>query len=279
VRQQVLAGVDQIKVYSDLEKDVYLAIIAEALLHGLKPVGHVPEAVYIEEAARVGQCTCEHLFGFEKMIAKLLGEEVRIQKGGMGAHIHYWLRMSEVDRELLSQKLIKIKETGMVICPTLVVFFGHARAKEIFSGTFPFLETVSPQIRNIWSMFWNPTESEIDLYQKISRHMQAFVYELYKAGVPLLIGTDLTTFGIIPGYSLHEEMKLWQDAGIPPVDVLRSATLTPARFFNMESDLGSIEPGKMASMVLVRGNPLEDISHACDIAEVFLRGEPVYTTK
>lgn len=279
VRQQVLAGVDQIKVYSDLNKDVYIAIIDEARLQGVKPVGHIPEAVYIEEAAKAGQCTCEHLFGFEKMIARLLGEEVLIQKGGMGAYIHYWMRLPEVDRNLLNRELLKFKETGMVVCPTLVVFFGHARAKEIFSGTYPFLETVSPQIRNIWNMFWNPTESEIDLYLKISPHMQEFVYELYKAGIQLLIGTDLTTFGIVPGYSLHEEMKLWQDAGIPPVDVLRSATLTPARFFNMESDIGSIEPGKMASMVLVSGNPLEDISHAGEVVSVFLRGELVYSTQ
>ena len=275
VRQQANAGVDQIKVYSDLEKDVYLAIIEESLHHGLKPVGHVPEAVYIEEAASAGQATCEHLFGFEKMIGKLLGEEVKIQKGGMGSYIHYWMRLPEVDRITLSRELKKIKDSRMVICPTLVVFFGHARAKEIFSGTFPHLENVSPAIRNIWNMFWNPNESEIDLYQKISPHMQAFVYELYKAGIPLLIGTDLTTFSIVPGYSLHEEMKLWQDAGIPPVDVLRSATITPARFFNMEIDLGTIEPGKLASMVLVRGNPLEDISHASEVASVFLRGRPV----
>lgn len=278
VRQQLNAGVDQIKVYSDLEKEVYLAIIEETRLHGMKPVGHVPEAVYIEDAARAGQATCEHMFGFEKMIGRFLGEEVKIQKGGMASYIHYWMRLPEVDPNLLVLELKKIKETGMAVCPTLVVFFGHARAKEILSGTFPFLETVSPQIRNIWNMLWNPTESEIDLYQKVSPFMQAFVFELYKAGFPLLVGTDLTTFSIIPGYSLHEEMRLWQQVGIPPVDVLRSATITPARFFNRESDLGTIEPGKLASMVLVRGNPLVDISHAADIAAVFLRGEPVYTT-
>lgn len=278
VRQQVLAGVDQIKVYSNLEKDVYLAIIDEALHHGVKPVGHVPEAVYIDEAARAGQRTCEHMFGFEKMIAKLLGEELIIQKGGMGANIQYWMRLPEVNRTSLRNKLKIIKETGMVICPTLVVFFGHSRAKEISNGSYPYLENVSSKIRNIWNMFWNPTESEIDLYKKICPHMQAFVFELFTAGIPMLIGTDLTTFGIIPGYSLHEEMKLWQDAGIPPLEVLRSATITPARFFNMESDLGKIEPGKMASMVIVRGNPLQDISHANEVAAVFLRGQPVVNT-
>ena len=79
--------------------------------------------------------------------------------------------------------------------------------------------------------------------------------------------------GIIPGFAVHGEMATWQDAGIPPVEVLRSATLVPARFMGLEGRLGSIAVGKAASMVLLRANPLEDIRNAQQIEGLFLRGE------
>ena len=92
-------------------------------------------------------------------------------------------------------------------------------------------------------------------------------------GIPLMVGTDLMLPGIIPGYSVHEEMAIWQEAGIPPADVLRSATIVPAQFMGLGDRLGSIRQGKTASMVLVRGNPLEDVRNAQQIEDVFLRGQ------
>jgi imidazolonepropionase-like amidohydrolase len=88
-----------------------------------------------------------------------------------------------------------------------------------------------------------------------------------------MVGTDLSVPGIVPGYSVHEEMLIWQEAGIPAADIVRSATIVPAKFMGLEDRLGSIREGKTASMVLVRGNPLEDIRNAQEIEGVFLRGE------
>jgi len=96
---------------------------------------------------------------------------------------------------------------------------------------------------------------------------------LNEAGVPLMVGTDLMLPGILPGTSVHEEMVTWQDAGIPTADVLRSATIVPAKFMGLGERLGSVEAGKMASLVLVKGNPLEDIRNARQIEGVFLRGK------
>jgi imidazolonepropionase-like amidohydrolase len=96
---------------------------------------------------------------------------------------------------------------------------------------------------------------------------------LNKTGVPLMIGTDLMLPGIIPGYSTHEEMVIWQEAGIPLADILRSATLVPAQFMDLDDRLGSISEGKTASMVLVRADPLQDIRNAQQIESVFLRGQ------
>jgi imidazolonepropionase-like amidohydrolase len=98
------------------------------------------------------------------------------------------------------------------------------------------------------------------------------VVELYAAGIPLMVGTDLCTPGSLPGFSVHDEMEIWQDAGIPAADVLRSATLVPARFIGLDNRLGTIVAGKTASMVLLRANPLGDVRNAREIEAVFLRG-------
>lgn len=272
VRQQAKAGVDQIKVYSDLEREVYLAIVDETRKQGLKPVGHVPEMVAIEEAAAVGQASCEHLFGFERMIARLLGAPIPARKGGMSTYASYWLRLAEVSTDILQHALQTILASGMVVCPTVVVFRSRGRAQEISWGCYPHLDLISPQIRAVWDLLWDPNGGDIEMSQKIWPQMQAFVYQLYRSGIPLIAGTDLMVPGIIPGFSLHEELLLWQEAGIPPIDVLRGATIAPARFFGLENRLGSVAVGKTASLVLVKGNPLEDIRNTGLIAGIFLCG-------
>jgi imidazolonepropionase-like amidohydrolase len=97
--------------------------------------------------------------------------------------------------------------------------------------------------------------------------------QMNEAGIPLMVGTDLMCPGLVPGYSVHEEMLIWQEAGIPPADILRSATLIPAQFMELGDRLGSISEGKTASMIMVRANPLEDIRNAQQIESVFLRGQ------
>jgi imidazolonepropionase-like amidohydrolase len=271
VRKLAAAGVDQIKVYSGLEKEIFLAIVDEAQKHKLKTVGHVPETVYIEEAARAGQKSCEHMFGFGKIIAKLLGEPVKMEKGGMGTDVEYYIRHDEVDQDELRRSLIRIRDYGMAVCPTLVVFKHGAHLPDIFAGNYPMLEYASPAVKNIWKM-WESAQQDPELLGKIRDHMQRFLKKLNNAGVSLMVGTDLLFPGLIAGYSLHEEMELWQEAGIPAADILRSATFLPAAFVGMEKRLGTIQEGKDASLVLVRANPLQDIRNAGKIESVFLRG-------
>ena len=75
-----------------------------------------------------------------------------------------------------------------------------------------------------------------------------------------------------PGFSVYEEMAIWQDAGIAPADVPRSATTVPARFMGLGDRLGTIGEGKTASMLLVRANPVEDVRHAEQLEAVVLDG-------
>ncbi len=270
VRQQANAGVDQIKVYSGLQKDVFLAIVDEARRAGLKTVGHVPESVYVEDAIAAGQRSIEHLFGFEKLVGRLLGEEITLRAGGIGADFDYWLRLGEINRDRLQQALQHVAASGVVVCPTLVLFKAQSRLEDISARAYPMSEYISPAVQDVWKAHWNPSDRE--LMEKVWPILAGFVRELHKAGVPLMTGTDLTMPGVIPGFSLHEEMTMWQEAGIPAADVLRGATIVPARFLGKDQRLGTIAEGKAASLVLLKGNPLMDVGSVRQIQGVFLRG-------
>jgi hypothetical protein len=103
--------------------------------------------------------------------------------------------------------------------------------------------------------------------------MQDVVKDLHQAGVTLLVGSDLANPFVMAGRSIHEEMGLFQAAGLSPADALRSATITPATVFGVADRLGTVTAGKTASLLLVRKNPLEDVRNASEIEAVFLRGK------
>jgi len=269
VRKQAEAGVDMIKTYSRLDKDVFLAIVDEAKKYDLKVVAHLPESIYIEDAAAAGLGSSEHFNGFEKVIAKLLGEPVNLTFIGQASDAGYFQRLDEVNPQELQKVYERIHASGMTICPTVVTFKTLTKIDTYWNGNFPQSEYISQGVTDLWRSLWTQQDNLPDFVWK---NWMQMVVDLNTTGVPLMIGTDLMLPGIIPGYSAHEEMVIWQEAGIPPADILRSATLVPAQFMGLGDRLGSISEGKTASMVLVRANPLEDIRNAQQIESVFLRG-------
>ncbi|MGH8236795.1 MAG: amidohydrolase family protein [Steroidobacteraceae bacterium] len=120
---------------------------------------------------------------------------------------------------------------------------------------------------------------DTDLYKEMQSVLRPLV-PLYaenarllnRAGVMLLAGTDVGIPALIPGISLHEELELLVDAGLTPLEVLRTATLNPARVLGLADSLGSIEVGKLADLVLLDANPLADIRNTQRIRAVVADG-------
>jgi imidazolonepropionase-like amidohydrolase len=129
---------------------------------------------------------------------------------------------------------------------------------------------------------WNPqtdlrhkdlADSEIK-YRKIRLHEESKnVGRMKKAGVEILAGTDLGNPFIFPGFSLHDELELLVKAGLSAFEALQTATVNPSRFFGMQDSLGTIEKGKIADMVLLDANPLENISNTKKIFAVIINGK------
>jgi imidazolonepropionase-like amidohydrolase len=270
VRAQAAAGVDEIKVYSRLKRDVFFAILEAAESVGLTVVGHVPDSVSLEDAAAAGLGSSEHLFGFEKLIGRLLGEPVSTTYSGMGSEADYLKRLSEVDPEELAAVFSRLRDSGLTVCPTVVVFRTEAHIGDIRAGSLPHGEYISAWVLDLWTSQWG---EQSDIPDAIWQNWAQMVRQLNDAGVQLMVGTDLITPGIVPGFAVHAEMEIWQAAGIPPADVLRAATLVPARFMGLEGRLGSLTAGKAASLVLLTADPLQDIRNAAQIEAVLLRGQ------
>ena len=269
VQAQVKAGVDAIKVYSNLDEVVFLAIVDEARRSGIKVVGHISDTVYLEDAVAAGQSSIEHWFGFQKVIAKLLGEPVDLNHGWMSSGADYLLRLGEVNPQALQDFYQRLRDNGVTVDPTVVTFRNWPNVDTLEIQSLLHGEFISQELFSMWKTQWAGQTEFPDLFWQQWAQM---VKQMNDAGIPLMVGTDLMCPGLVPGYSVHEEMMIWQEAGIPPADILRSATIVPIQFMGLGDRLGSISERKIASMVLVRANPLEDINNTQQIESVFLRG-------
>jgi imidazolonepropionase-like amidohydrolase len=104
-------------------------------------------------------------------------------------------------------------------------------------------------------------------------HELDIVRKLHAAGVPFLAGTDAPAgVDVIPGVSLHLELQRFVAAGFTPLEALQTATLNPATFYKKLNDYGSIQAGRIADLVLLRANPLDDIVNTRTIAGVVSDG-------
>lgn len=271
VRTQVAAGVNEIKVYSRLKKDVYIAIVDEAHKHGLRAVGHVPIGVTLDEAMAAGQDEAEHLIGFGAVIGRLAGKPTAQPPTASEMSEAGWGLYPDVDKARLREYLAKVRASGMVQVPTLAVMKGMSRLTDPKAQQDPALQYVPVPLRGIWDS--DNFKSGAAGAGTVLPYMQDLVGELHRAGVTLLCGTDLGGPYVVAGFSLHDEMAMFQDAGVPAADVLRSTTIVPLRTFGLSKRLGTVAEGKVASLVLLRVNPLEDIRNARQVEAVFLRGQ------
>jgi imidazolonepropionase-like amidohydrolase len=224
--------VDFIKVHDRLARDVYFAIAAAAKENNLPFVGHVPASVTPIEASDAGQASIEHFEFLPKACVSLLGARAESPD-----HIP-----TECAPPAIESMLRHLAQNGTWLDPTLQSF-----------------------------RYFAPTQ-----WKQISENFREIAGQIRSAHVHMMAGTDWSDFlqsrGALPGWCLHDELELWVAAGFTPLQALQAATLNPAIFLGLEDSLGSIETGKTANLLLVRGNPLVDIKNTRKIIAVIARG-------
>jgi len=271
---QMLAerGVDFIKLQSYVPRDAYFAIAEETRNRGLVFAGHVPDAVRGSEAADAGQKSFEHLIGIFE--GSSTAEDALL--GGPKGPGRF-LETYDAAKEAALTQLLRAHQTWQ--CPTLYWERGQWLVDVIDVSHDPDGQYAPVSWREqSWPRFTASIMKELDtdplaVRQRFVAHELALVRRLHDSGVPFLAGTDTPAgVDVIPGASLHHELARFVDAGLTPLAALQTATINPARFLGRLSDLGTVERGKLADLVLLDKNPLVDIANTRAIAAVVAAG-------
>ncbi|MGA2590262.1 MAG: amidohydrolase family protein [Bryobacteraceae bacterium] len=272
-------GVDFIKIMSVVPRETYFAVAREAHRQGIPFVGHVPEAVSPAEASQAGQKSLEHLFGILAACA-LHEPELRghIRPDPAGREFHtYETILAEFSDTAEARLLEEFRRNGTWQTPTLTIWSVRASLDDPRLYQDPALSYVSRAMRAEWDpktdyRLRDMTPADIALAKRLLRRCFQIVHSMQLAGVGILAGTDTPFPFCVPGFSLHDELELLVEAGLSPLEALQSATIRPAEFLGRDRALGTVEQGKIADLVLLDGNPLEDIRNTRKIAAVVVNG-------
>ena len=286
---------DFIKVYSLLPRDAYFAIADESKKQDIPFEGHVSISVSAEEASNAGQKSVEHLTGVLPACSTRAAELLRSSQAALaaiiagqqppvsavhGAASREWeeLALETYSPQKAEALFAKLKKNQTWQCPTLTVLRSTAFLDDPSFTNDSRLKYMPRDIRASWDpktdfRLKTRTAEDWARSKKVFSKDAEIVGAMQRAGVKILAGTDTLNPYCFPGFSLHDELGLLVKAGLSPMDALQAATLNPARFMGKEKDFGTVETGKIADLVLLDANPLNDIANTKRIDAVVLGGK------
>jgi imidazolonepropionase-like amidohydrolase len=265
-------GVDFIKVQSVISHDAYHAAAAEAHKQGLPIVGHVPDKVRIAEVVNAGQRSIEHLMGIFEACSTEQDQFIE-GKGSLQ------LLLTTYSQERCDKAIHQLAKSQVWQVPTLAWQRGGTFLDQLDWKHQPLDKYVPAYWRDVtWRRFNDEMMPDLqkDPLEKREKYFDwnlEMVGAMHRAGVPFLAGTDAAPgIYIMPGFSLHDELANFVEAGFTPMESLRTATSNPAKLLGAEKSMGSIDAGKLADLVLLSGNPLDDIHNTRKITAVIVNG-------
>ncbi len=274
VRALKAGGADFVKVYSALSRDLYFAIVDEARRQRIPFAGHVPFSVTAAEASAAGQRTFEHLIGVEVGVSSAEETILATQADLIAKKEFRWPDARQLqttfDSARAAQLFAMLTRNDTWQVPTLIVHRQIGRTVDGAPTDEPGLAYMPKMVREFWELPMGRFATDV---KALYPEYVTLVGRLNRAGVPILAGTDFPNPYVYPGFSLHEELALLVEAGLTPAEALRAATLSPARFLGVADSLGTVATGKVADLVLLDGNPLEDIGQTRRIKAVIQRGK------
>lgn len=276
-------GVDFIKIYEMVTPEVFDALVAAANAAGLPIDSHVPLSLRARyEGPRVS--SIEHLRNIEMDCAgnaeALHAERLRLLQNPDG------LSGADLRNRLHSlQRLPAVAAYDEAECDTVIA----AMANTVMVPTLRLnsIDLMLPYNRTDWlpALARLPEVVRQDLQVQATGRKNSpapdttfaewslfLTKRMHDAGVPIAAGTDTPINLSIPGFSLHSEMEMLVRAGLSPLEAIEAATLQPAKYFGKEAQMGSIEAGKVADMVLLNADPLTNISYTRQINLVVTKG-------
>jgi len=264
-----------VKLLNYILRDVYFAIADEAKKQGIPFVGHVPISVTAAEASDAGQRSIEHILT-DIIPACSTSDECELKTEFRAA----WsaespdsvglLTNSSYSERKAMELFARFVKNKTWVCPTLLAQHGALYLDNDDSRQDPRLKYIPPGTRKFWRNYAGEARTD---YEKLSRMQLKIVGDMKLAGVGLLAGTDTPLPYCFPGFVLHDELELLVRAGLSPMEALRTATYNAAKYLGKLDSMGTVERGKVADLVLLDADPLQDIRNTQKIAAVVVCGK------
>jgi cytosine/adenosine deaminase-related metal-dependent hydrolase len=284
VEQLQSSGASFIKIYELVAPEVFTALANAAAERNMPIASHVPLMMTADQAGPLAD-SMEHLRNIELACAadwrSLLATRQQQISGfteGRGydlrRNLHSLQRIPAIknyDEARCDQVLSELTETIQV--PTLRLnTVGMVRPFDRDDWADA-LADLPPAVQESWQESADRISAGADSADHTFAEWSLFlISRLAHNGVPIVAGTD-TPIGLgIPGYSLHTELELLVEAGLSPAEALHAATVEAAGFFDLEEEIGTIAPGMRADLLLLTGNPLDDIGNTRTIERVMING-------
>ncbi|MEO7238578.1 MAG: amidohydrolase family protein [Gemmatimonadales bacterium] len=279
-------GADFIKIYDGLEAQPYFTVLRTARALRLPVVGHLPQ-VSLVTASDSGQKGLEHLAGILRACtrdsagvaaarARYVQDTVPASKWA-ASRVYAELMVATFDEKACAPTFAHFVRNKTWQTPTLTVTRSFGLMSDSAFRADQRVRYTPPRLRARWEpghdfRLRGVTADYYTSFQKILEGSYRAVLALHRAGVPILAGSDVRNAYVFPGFGLHDELTLLVAAGLTPRAALEAATVAPARFLEATDSMGTIEPGKVADLVLLAGNPLQDIGNTQRILAVVSRG-------
>jgi imidazolonepropionase-like amidohydrolase len=286
-------GTDCIKVYDGLSRDSYFAILDEAKKLDLPVVGHLPSAISVREASDAGQRSLEHGIALaggstaeaeyikRRMDNSVFQEALRTRNFALipaAIARDNTMMLDAFSQERADATYRLLAKNNTFITPTLVTQRSLTFIDDLNAKPDPRMQYVSTEELQ----WWKPESGMLTKYRTPEyiamkkREYAKMLEEVHRAqtlGVHLLAGTDITIPYTYPGFSLHDELQLFVEAGLTPMQALETATTNPALLLGLSKTWGRVERGYLANLVVLNADPLTDISNVNKIDSVVVNGQ------
>jgi len=264
VERQFQAGYDGIKIYYQISKEEFPSLVAAAKRHNLVVVGHIARLPGFEATMKAGQSVAhaeEYLYSFFNQSPEPFKVNIKL------------------DESRIPEAVALTRAGGASVIPTLITYDHIVRQVaelDEFLKRPEFKYLAPPQwdilqpARNRYKNGFKPEEA-LELRKNLE-FQKKLVKALHAAGVPIIAGTDSLGVGTVGGFSLHEELMTFVSIGFSPFEALQTATSGAAEFLKSSDKFGTVTVGKRADLLLLGGNPLEDIGNTSKLDGVMVRG-------
>jgi imidazolonepropionase-like amidohydrolase len=240
VRNQIEAGVDYVKFYVGLTPKLAQAAIHEAHSNGTKVIGHLYLTSWTD-AANLGIDALTHGIPVSPFLLSKESKQKFLESGDHPFNHFLWLDLVDLNGPEIGEMIDALVNNNIPVDPTLGIH-------EAMIIEEPYNQYLWPKVLQLTKM-------------------------LYENGVTILAGSDIPNFDLAPGASLHHELEIMVDAGIPPLEVIKIATSNGAQALDIGDNVGTVELGKQADMIILSDNPLDNIRNTKKIEAVIVDGQ------